>query len=361
MGKDTATFYPDYNVYPGEILEEYLDSYNMSQKELATRTGLTPKTINEIIKAKAPITPETAVRLERVFGRPAHFWNNLEQNYQEQKIRLEKQGQLEKSKGWLKKVPVVEMIERGWIKRCENDIEQYEAILSFFGVDSPEAQERIWETHQVANFRESYRFQKNQLSISAWLRRGEILAQGIDCVPYNKKRFSDILHQARAMTSESDFQSIIHSLEEICARAGVAFLIVPELKQTHVWGATRWIRGKNKAIMQLSCRYKSNDHFWFTFFHEAFHILEHGKSSVFIESNTVHSEQEKEADIFASNFLIPPDKMKDFLGHWDGQSLEPIRIFAQQIGIATGIVIGRLQHDNRLSHQNGNKLKIFYA
>lgn len=78
MADTTSNQYvPDYLVSPGEILAEYLEAYGMTQTELADRTGLTKKTINEIIRGKSPITPETALKLERSLGRPAHFWNNL--------------------------------------------------------------------------------------------------------------------------------------------------------------------------------------------------------------------------------------------------------------------------------------------
>lgn len=89
-------YVPDYLVAPGEVLDDYIDSLGMTQAELSDRTGLTKKTINEIIKGKAPITPETSYKLERTLGRPAHFWNNLEIQFQEDKIRLSKKKQLEK-------------------------------------------------------------------------------------------------------------------------------------------------------------------------------------------------------------------------------------------------------------------------
>jgi len=79
-------YFPDYLVPPGEILEEYLEAYSITQPELAGRTGLTNKTINEIIKGKSPITSETALKLERSLGRPAHFWNKLERQFQEDRL-----------------------------------------------------------------------------------------------------------------------------------------------------------------------------------------------------------------------------------------------------------------------------------
>lgn len=83
-------FVPDYLVPPGEVLEDYLEDLGMTQAELADRTGLAKKTINEIIKAKSAITPDTALKLERTLGRPAHFWSSLERQYQDDRTQLAK-------------------------------------------------------------------------------------------------------------------------------------------------------------------------------------------------------------------------------------------------------------------------------
>jgi HTH-type transcriptional regulator / antitoxin HigA len=81
-------YVPDYLVIPGEVLENYLGRAGITQAALANRTGLSKKTINEIVKAKSTITAEIALKFERTLGRPAHFWSNLEWQYQEDKVRL---------------------------------------------------------------------------------------------------------------------------------------------------------------------------------------------------------------------------------------------------------------------------------
>ncbi len=134
-------------------------------------------------------------------------------------------------------------------------------------------------------------------------------------------------------------------------------VFVPELPKAGVYGATRWLG--EKAIIQLSLRYKSNDHLWFTFFHEAGHIIKHGRKDIFIEGNGLDGEKEEEADVFASDKLIPPAEFKLFLAKWN-RSLAEIGSFAVHIGIALGIVVGRLQHDGMLQNTLGNKLKVFY-
>ena len=83
------TYEPDFVTPPGVILEEKLEELGMSQAELAERIGRTKKTVNEIIKAKAPLLPETAIQLERVLGIPARFWTNAEANYRQWVARQE--------------------------------------------------------------------------------------------------------------------------------------------------------------------------------------------------------------------------------------------------------------------------------
>ncbi len=348
-------YIPDYLVTPGEVLEEYLDAHGMSQAELAARTGMAKKTINEIIKGKASITPDTALKLERALGRPAHFWNNLERQFQEDRTRLAEKERLESHLGWLKKIPVNAMVKLGWLTKQKDKLAQLEEVLRFFGIASPDQWERVWREHQVA-YRQTQRFETCAEAVSAWLRQGAIKARQIQCEPFDRKKFQKVLESVRALTREEP-QVFVDRLTELCAAAGVAVVFVRELPKTGVSGATRWIA--DKALIQLSLRYKSNDQLWFTFFHEAGHILKHGRKEIFIEGNGLHGEKEEEANAFARDKLIPPDELHRFLQHWN-QSNEDIVAFADRIGIAPGIVVGRLQHDGHLQNSHGNKLKVYY-
>jgi HTH-type transcriptional regulator / antitoxin HigA len=348
-------YVPDYLVTPGEVLEEYLEAYGMTQAELADRTGLTKKTINEIIKGKAPITTETALKLERSLGRPAHFWNNLERQFQEDRTRLAENERLQSHLDWLNMIPVAAMTKLRWIPKRSEKIAQLEEVLRFFGVSSPDQWATVWQEHQVA-YRQTQRFEACQEAVSAWLRMGEIKAREITCAPFNRKGFMEYLDAIRGLTKENP-QVFQPELLKSCAATGVVVVFVPELPKAGVYGATRWLG--EKAVIQLSLRYKSNDHLWFTFFHEAGHIIKHGRKEIFIEGNGLDGGKEEEANVFASDKLIPPADFKHFLAKWN-KSLTEIERFASQIGIAPGIVVGRLQHDGLLPNHHGNKLKVFY-
>jgi len=345
-------YLPNYAVPPGETLLETIEEIGMSQAELAERTGRPKKTINEIIKGKASITPDTALQLERVLGVPASFWNNLERNYQETLTRLNEEKQLQKQTGWLNELPLAAMIRLGWVEHHKNKVQQLQEVLNFFGVASPERWKEKWLGQQIS-FRKSHVFQSHPGTLASWLRKGELEAQKIVCKPFNENLFRSALKQIRSLTIHppETFQS---ETVRLCAESGVAVAFVPELPKIRVNGATWWF-SPQKAVIQLSLRYKSNDQLWFSFFHEAGHILLHGKKEVFIEEDN-DNKKEFDANNFAANVLIPPTKLQKII-KMKRISKQAIQYFADEIGIAPGIVVGRLQHDGHLPQSHCNDLK----
>lgn len=348
-------YLPDYVTPPGETLLETLETIGMSQAELAKRMGRPVKTINEIIQAKAAITAETAMQLEQVLHIPASYWLNHEQGYRESLARFAERQRLYGWTDWLKEIPIRKMMQRGWIPTSTDKSQQVLEALMFFGVASPDAWRAIWEGNGVA-YRKSMAFKSNFGAVATWVRQGELDAQLLDCAPYNEKAFRDVLIGIRALTVEpvNFFQKELVSL---CASAGVAVVFVQELPHTGICGATQWL-SPVKALIQLSLRYKTDDQLWFTFFHEAGHILLHGKRQMFLEIEEKDREkEEKQADTFASNSLIDPAEWKRFVKQDTYHTKAGIQEFAKKVGIAPGIVVGRLQHENLLPYTHCNDLK----
>lgn len=343
---------PDYVSPPGETLQEILKEKGMSQSELSERTGRPKKTINEIINGKTAITPETALQLELVLGTPASFWNNSERQYKEFLAYVEEQTRLESQTLWLKRFPVKDMVKQGWIKSDQDLIKQLKELLNFFAVASPEQWEELWGRTLSVDFRKSQTLKSDGSAIAAWIRKGELDAGRISCAEYNPSKFKKTLKKIRKLTLETPciFQDAMVSL---CSESGVALVFVPQLPKARISGATYWLNSK-KAVIQLSLRYKTNDHFWFAFFHEAGHILLHSKKSIVLEGqnckdiSTQDKEKEKEADCFAEDFLIPSTQFDRFIRSSEQFSKEVIKQFATDIGMAPGIVVGRLQHKEKL-------------
>ena len=350
---------PNYAIPPGETLRETLETIGMSQTELADRTGRPKKTINEIIVGKAAITAETALQLERVLGITASFWNNLERNYREALARLKEEEELQKQEEWADNFPVDAMTKMGWIPQEDSPIGKLRAVLNFFGVARIHEWKLLWENPDAA-YRKSTAYQTNHYAVAAWLRKGEIEASKIEASPYNPRSFKRALKKIRSITTKPP-EIFEPEMKKLCAEGGVAITFAPELPGTHVYGATRWLKA-TKPLIQLSLRGKSDDHLWFSFFHEAGHILMHGKDEVFIETTDQDSsrrdgiKKEQEADQFSRDFLIPPKEYHTFLE--DRQfNLTSIQRFATDLGITPGIVVGRLQHEKVIPFNQGNSLK----
>lgn len=345
---------------PGETLQELLTERGMSQAELAERMGRPKKTINEIINAKTAITPETAIQLERVLGVPASFWNRLERNYQEFLAAEAEQEQLAQHLGWPRNFPLSQMVQRGWMREPSDRADEVRSMLTFFGVSSIDQWQAMYR-EQLTAFRLPRTYKPDVYALTAWLRRGEQEAQMIECKPYEASGFKRALRDARQLTLEADWDLFAPRLRELGSKYGVAILFVQELPKSRACGATRWL-SPIKALIQLSLRYRTNDHLWFTFFHEAAHILLHGKREAFVEvmgASSGSHDREEEANRYAANCLISERELGSFLEYGDF-SASAVKDFGLAIGVAPGIVVGRLQHDNHIGHNQLNELKIRY-
>jgi addiction module HigA family antidote len=352
-------------LHPGETVAEYLEFNGWSQRDLARRAGLTPKTISEICAGKAPISPTTALAFEKVFRRPAHLWLNLQRQYDEAEARRRVFAKLSHWETWAKRFPFHEMIKRKLIEPGEE--QRVDALLRFFGVSSPDSWQSVWQATNVA-YRQTRKFQTTPEAISAWTRAAELQAADIETQDFDEKRLRNLVKDLRPFTREH-IKEAGPEIESLCARVGVAVAWVPELTHTGISGCARWLT-ERKALIALTLRYKFDDQIWFTFFHEIAHILLHRKRHSFIVDNaekdlsdsTVDPQMqrdEEEANRFAADTLIPPDALVQFIRGGTFTS-DAICQFADTLAIAPGIVVGRLQREGVLRHSQGNALKRTY-
>jgi HTH-type transcriptional regulator/antitoxin HigA len=359
MSTITHPYEPDFVTPPGEILEEKLEELGMSQAELAERVGRTKKTVNEIIKAKAPLLPETAIQLERVLGIPARFWTNAEANYRQFLARQDETRRLAEQREYLKELPIAQLVKAGRLPKRPDAVSRLRDVLQFFGVASLDALFQIGKDKCLA-FRQSAAHQVDHYALLAWLRIGELEAQKIQCAPYDPKKFRRALQSIRGLCNIS-VPEAAPQMGRACAESGVALVFVPEISGCRAWGVTQWV-SPEKAILQLSLRGKTDDQFWFTFFHEAAHILLHPKKDIYVEMDNEQDEREQEANAFARDILIPPRDWKS-VAYARPRSASEIRNWAARLAIPAGVLVGRLQHERMLpwTHLNALKVKLRLA
>ena len=350
---------PDWTSPPGETILDVLEERGWSQAELAERTGFTRKHINQLMKGSAGITEETALKLERVLGSTAGFWLTREAQYRESLARLAELKDLEPFVPWLDLLPIADMVRLGWVSRTTSKVRRVAECLQFFGVATVEAWTERYGRLGAA-YRASEKLALKQGAVSAWLRHGEIQSETRSAPPFDRPALVALVPHLRALCREPDPSVFLPRLVGLCENVGIVVVVARVPSGCPVSGATKWLNS-DRALVMLSFRHKSNDQFWFTFFHEIAHLLLHGKRLLFLEGLEagLNSAQEVEANQWATNILIPQQTAKQ-LGRL-GSGPKAIIEFAESIGLPPGIVVGRLQHEGLLPWTTTlNGLKEFY-
>ena len=345
-------FAPDYASAPGESLRQVLESLGMSQADLARRTGTSPKHINQVIQGVAPLSTDTALALERVTGTPAAFWNNLEANYQLHRTKQAEAATADDDVAWVRSFPLAELRRQGVISAKRDPALIREEVFAFFGVASRKAWEQVW-TAPAAAFRRSAAFRVDDYATACWLRLGELEALATPSEPFDAARFRRALARIRRIvTTDPEIWGPV--MREECAKSGVVVALIQEVKGSRAHGAARWL-SPTKAMLQLSVRQRWADQFWFSFFHEAAHLLLHGKRDAFVDyAGEGGDGEEDEANLYAQRMLIPAEEEQRLKSL---RTADEIQLFAHELRLPPGIVVGRLQHDRIVPYSFGHRLR----
>ena len=353
---DPVPFEPDWAVPPGATIAALLEARSLSREALAMQLGEHVEKVQRLMLGLEEVDGDLAGRLSRYLGPSERFWVNREAQYQadmERGRRLQVQAA---RAAWIKQFPVREMADLGWIGHSNSPGQAAEQCLKFFGVPDVAAwQSRFAATLDAAAFRMSTTATASPGAVSAWLRWAELVAGRTPCSPWNPVAFRDSLTAIRRLTWYAKPSAFLPRLRQICAGAGVAVVVARTPKGCPASGATRFV-SPTKAMVVLSFRYRSDDQFWFTFFHEAGHLLLHGRDALFLEDGSdATSQEEREANAFAERVIVPEAFSRALL-EVPANPTSIIRL-ARESGIAPGLLVGQLQHQGRVAQDRLNKLK----
>lgn len=350
-----AEFRPDWASPPGSTISRALKRIDMSLDEFAQRLQVSKHVAENLIYGEEEISSTLADKLSSILGSTPRFWLAREHAYRGTLLRLHSKEASELASDWLAALPISDMQRFGWIKPA-NRASRFAECMRFFGVASIDEWKRRYESAILSvAFRTSASFDTNPAAVAAWLRIGEIRAQKINCGKWNPKLFSDSLDDARRLTRVKDPGQFLPALREICAASGVALVIARSPDGCRASGAARFLKTK-QALIQLSFRHLTDDHFWFSFFHEAGHLLLHEQIGLFLDDfEGMKSIEEDEANEFAADKLLSP-ALREELKHVPLHHKDVIR-FALKAGVSPGIIVGQLQHAGLAKRNWLNKCK----
>lgn len=356
---ELTPFKPNWASPLGDTMIRLMNRVNLDSLDLAKRLRMTVNEVRSLIAGVAPISSDTAENLSSILGGSPSYWLNRDADFRRSVERIPIERRYDSA--WLRTFPFGELAKFGWLGGAKSEQERARQLLDFFGIQlSMQWQLRYPEASIASAFRTSYAFDTKHESVASWLRQGERLASTIDCADWNRDRFKKRLNEARVLTKNRYPQRFFPKLRQLCAECGVALVAAPTPSGCPASGATQFLT-RSKALLMVSFRFKTDDQFWFSFFHEASHLVLHDIDAVFIDDNLNGGDslEEQEANAFAKNILVPAERQQE-MSRLSGQTSEVIR-FSVRIGIAPGIVVGQMQKAGTLDYRYLNRLKRRYG
>ena len=352
-----GSFCPDWVSAPGESIRDALAFRNLSIEDFGAQIGLSMHDTGQLLTGDIEIDASMADVLSITPGPSRQFWLSRECFYRE-RLGNGGRGANTDFSGFKSSLPIKDMKAFGWLAEFQGRSDD-DAVRAFFE-DTPGA----WMATGTAlveqvRFRTSFAHKTNPAAVAAWLRQGVRLARQLDCARWNPQELVDALNSIRVLTRLKKPSEFFPRLVEIGRQCGVAFVFARTPTGCRASGATHFDTA-DKAIVQLSFRHRSDDHFWFTVFHEIGHLLLHPNSPLFVEGQDYEmTEEESEANDFASSILIPTE-FESELASVERRDYRAMMRLARRMQISPGILVGQMQHRGHLQPGQMNFLKERY-
>ena len=346
-------------IHPGRVLAREINFLGISQVDLAKKAGVSGKLISDIINEKALISPDLASAFEDIIGGSSEFWLTLCSNYEailsdNRKIKRAIDDS-DKYESEIKNA-YSELLSVGIVRKVSKTYEKIMELNRFWGITTLDDLPKFT---QIA-FRQNSDKKIDPYSLAAWLRYGDKIAISNNIAEYDQNKLRDSLPKLKEIILNTSNNSI-EEVRHILATCGVILVTTKYFKCTYTNGATRWLKGN--PVIQLSDRGKSDDIVWFTLFHEIGHILKHGKKDAFVSVDNMgkKTEKELEADLFASEQLIPKYVYDKFINDYYYSSQinsDNIEKFCKEYNISKSVLVGRLQKTGKIDYRSFNKYKV---
>jgi HTH-type transcriptional regulator/antitoxin HigA len=334
----TEELTPDWAIDPGTVLSRVLEERGLRQSDLAERTGLSAKHINQVVKNKVPISGDVAMTFERALGTPAAFWLRVTADHEAHESARRANQSLAKFADWARSFDRTTLLENDIIKSGDPVETVAEKLLRFFGVASPAAYEDTYVRPRVS-FRRAQQFEVAGPNTALWLRLVELKAQPDKAKDLNipaLKRAASLLPRMSALPVVDGFAAARDSLAE----AGVSLVFVPEIPGTRICAATWWF-GSDRPVIGITGRHKGVDTLWFNLMHEIGHILLHPRRSSYLDLDgdmKASDGAEEEANKFAQMSLVPREQLPRLMSATTPQDLA---LLASELNVGLPVVAGQ--------------------
>jgi HTH-type transcriptional regulator / antitoxin HigA len=353
---------PNWASPPGATIARIMALREIDVSELASAIKLSDDAFGALLDGRLRLNRQLAEAIADELGSTPRFWLARDKEYVRDLARLG-EASVANAESWVQSMPVASMRRLGWLpKDARTRTAQTNALLAFFGCDSLQDWGKRYSSGIGAvAFRTSLSFASDGMSTLVWLRAGEAQAASFAAKTFRREQFQALLPSLKRISAFKHPARMLERLRAACHDVGVVVTTARTPEGCRASGAS-WFDTNGRPVIHLSFRHLSEDHFWFTFFHEAAHILLHGVDHIDGEGTVMIGdtlEQEAEADSFAQSILLPDDVRTQLLER-QTISAQVVVEAARSARVTAGIVVGQMEKSGKIPHGKLSFLKHRY-
>lgn len=350
----------------GEILKKELNTLGITQKEFAEVVGMSASHLSEIIKGRRPITVKQAEKIQSVLGIPAVYWIELQANQLADENNQADSNEEERTAGILLSqydefVSVKDLIRKQGLKSTCNK-EKVEMLQVTYDLPAPQLFAQA--TNNIGGFfRKSSKQGLDARMITTWivLAKYEARHRMVEGV-FNRNDLLRVASELRKVFHEN--VNTIERVTKVLSSYGIKFCVVEKLEHASIDGFSFFEDGQYAIV--VTTRHKRIDNLAFAVLHEVYHTYRHlggnMQGIISIEDYDNERREEREANDFAGNTLIP-------LSLWENAPSVPMNPFiiqreytkwAQRYGMNKWIVLGRVSHETGMYKFKADESRLIH-
>lgn len=339
----------------GTILKEYMESRNITQKDMAESIGVSEKFVSNLINGKSKLSEEVALNLEKIFPDiKAEFWLDIEQNY---RLTLLRQRQ-EKNETIFDLREIANEYKFNYVfQGLGYDIRtQAREMLKLLG-------EKSFKDVEDKLDKLNYSFMEdggNNKTIYVWLKLCEYeldIQNDLDKLgEFNLEKFKSNLPILKQIIYTENFEMAEKNIRKYLNFFGIPLVIMDAVPTAKVRGATTVLN--NRPVIFLSKRYKLLSVFYFTLVHELMHII-NGNINEKYHIDFDNEEIEILTNQQARDFFVDKEQYEKFVEKTEKTNidLENLLAFSNTQKVIPEIIVSFLEHDKIIDYSKFHYLK----
>lgn len=339
---------------PGDSIRAVMQRRLLTAEQVADKLDGGIALLRSLLDGSHQIDRKVAEGLAGVLGASPAFWLKRQENFEKAVDRAVAAVADDDIDDFIQNVPAPGKKPKGKMNEARR-AEEVRKRLVYFSVPNPKS----WNEHYGrligrTDFRSSPAYETKEEAVLLWLRRGELEADLIKTRDWKVGNLEDRLQAIKELSMLKAPEQFLPKVRILLAEAGVALAVVKAPNGCRASGATRLVT-PDKAMILVSFRHRSDDHFWFTLFHEIGHLVLHHAQTFVDTDEMLLDDREDEANLYARRCIVPDEKMDEFEALTEDR--DRVLRFSVRSKIAAGLTVGQMQKRRMIGPDKLNYLK----